>query len=362
MKNPFLIIDKNGNSHISSNCSLNKMVIAKAPVAGIDDTINGKPVSDIFSIAVVRKKVKENIKALKIPQDTPDHKLASSLLKCMYSTDSAVCACAEEIARFFGKRFGLILLTLKTALQENRAVRPDWDNCHWEYWNKIENIIAVGGLTSGAFGSILTEEALKVSTINNKPAYKISVFENAPHIGVMGCAKLLNKPDGVNILMDLGQTNIKRSIVKREKGEITSIEHLDTLPSKFMEWNIEDEDERKRQAVLLHRYIIESTVQAYKQAERYNKVDNQFIISIASYTNNGELDSNRGGYAKLTHLYKNYEIYLQEELSSVLKTPVSVKLVHDGTAVALNFANTPNSVCITLGTFLGVGFTDIFNN
>ena len=74
MKNPFLIIDKNGNSHISSNCSLNKMVIAKAPVAGIDDTINGKPVSEIFSIAVVRKKVKEILtqKMLKLKNEIYD--------------------------------------------------------------------------------------------------------------------------------------------------------------------------------------------------------------------------------------------------------------------------------------------------
>ncbi len=360
MNNPFLITKADGNSYISSNCSLNKMVIAKAPIRGVDDSINGKTVSDIFSIAVVRKKVKEHLDTLKIPKDTPDNKLASALLECMYSDNPQVLACAKEIAKFFGRRFGLILLTLKTALPENRAVRPDWNDQHWQYWNQTENIIAVGGLTSGSFGAALIEEAEKICTINGKSAYKITVFENAPYIGVMGCAKLLSKSDGVNILMDLGQTNIKRSIVKRENGDIASIENLETLPSKFMEWNIENDIERKRQAMLLHRYIMDSAVQAYREAERSNTVDNQFIISIASYTHNGELDNKRGGYAKLTELYRNYGLYLQEELSSVLKKPVTVTLVHDGTAVALNFANTPKSVCITLGTFLGVGFTDIF--
>lgn len=361
MNNPFLITQADGNRYIDSNCSLNKMVIAKAPVSGVDDFIEGKAVSEIFSIAVVRQKVKEHLQELQFPLDTPDNQLATSLLKCMYSDNPKVLACAQEIAKLFGRRFGLILLTLKTALPENRAVRPDWTESHWEYWNKIEHIIAVGGLTSGKFGAILIEEAEKVCTINNKPAYKISVFENAPYIGVMGCAKLLTNPNGVNVLMDLGQTNIKRSIVKREKGEITSIENLNSLPSQFMEWNIKDDAERKRQATLLHRYIIEATVDAYKKATRQNNVvDNHFILSIASYTHNGELNSNRGGYAKLTELYKNYGLYLQEELSSVLKQPVTVTLVHDGTAVALNFKNTPNSICITLGTFLGVGFTDIF--
>lgn len=361
MKNPFLITAPNGNVYIDKECSLNKMIIAKAPIKGIDDSIEGKTVSQIFSTSVIADEILLNRDRLKISEDTPKEKLTFLLMECFNSNDESICECAKEIAVKFGKRLGLILLTLKTGLPENREVRQTWNDSHWEYWKNIDNIIAVGGLTSGEFGRELVRTAQSVCTINSKPAYKIIIFENAYNTGVIGCAKLLNNPNGINLLMDFGQTNMKRSIVKRENDEIVSIENLPLVPSKYMEWQVEGADEKRRQAILLHRHIMEVITDAYHKAEQKGKVSPEIVISIASYIYNGRLDENRGGYAKLCVLYKNYGEYLSEELSSVLKTKVNVTLVHDGTAVALCFADYKKSVCITLGTFLGVGFPDMLS-
>lgn len=361
MKNPFIIVSADGKSkYIDSGCSINKMVIAKVPINGIDDSIEGKKVSDIFSTGVIVDYVDNNRSRLGIAEGIPRKKLPFILLDAMTSNIKSVRECAEEIAVFFGKRLGLIFLTLKTALPENRAVRPEWKNEHWEYWQNIKNIIAVGGLTSGRFGEIVIEQARKVCMIDDKPAYNIIAFENAGYVGVLGCAKLLENQNGINVLMDFGQTNMKRSIVRRKNGEIDYIENLPLIPSEYMQWNIEDNAEKLRQAKLLHKRILCAIVDAYKKAEQLGEVNDQLVLSIASYVHNGVLDSNRGGYAKLTVLYKNYGEYLSEELSSVLKKPVRVTLVHDGTAVALKFSDYPDSVCVTLGTFFGVGFTDVF--
>lgn len=362
MKNPFLITASNGSKYIDKECSLNRLVIAKVPVDGIDDSIEGKAVSQIFSTGVIVDEVEQKREALKISESVPREKLPFWLMECFNSNDEAVKNCAEEIAVKFGKRLGIILLTLKTGLPENKAVREGWSDSHWEYWQNTENIIAVGGLTSGEFGRVLVNTAQEVCTLNGKPAYNIIIFENAYNTGVIGCARILENTDGINLLMDFGQTNMKRSIVKREKSEIIYIENLPLVPSKYMQWEIEDPDEKRRQAVLLHRHIMEAIVDAYCSAERKGKVNPEIVISIASYTHNGILDENRGGYAKLSVLYKNYGEYLSEELSSVLKTQVNVKLVHDGTAVALCFADYKNSICITLGTFVGVGFPDMLSD
>ncbi len=362
MKNPFLTVAEDGSVCVDKECSLNKLVIAKLPVSGIDDSIEGKPVSQIFSSKVIVDEVILNRDRLKIPEFVPREKLPFWLIDSMNSKDEQVIECAKEIAVKFGKRLGLIFLTLKTGLPENKQVRTTWNDTHWEYWKNIESIIAVGGLTSGEFGRVLIDTAQQVCTIDDKPAYKIIIVENANNTGVIGCAKLLTKPQGINLLMDFGQTNMKRSIVKRENSEIVSIENLPIVPSKYMEWYIEDVEEKRRQAVMLHRHIMEAVIDAYCNAERKGKVDPEIVISIASYTNNGVLDENRGGYAKLCMLYKNYGEYLSEELSSVLKTQVKVTLVHDGTAVALCFADYKNSVCVTLGTYVGVGFPDMLED
>lgn len=359
MKNPFLTVAEDGSICVDKECSLNKMIIAKVPVKGIDDSIEGKQVSQIFSTRVIIDEVIKNREKLKIPEFVPREKLPFWLIDSMNSNDDNVIECAKEIAIKFGKRLGLIFLTLKTGLKENKQVRPAWNESHWEYWKNTESIIAVGGLTSGEFGKILVDKAQEVCTINGEQAYKIIIFENAHNTGVIGCAKLLHNAEGINLLMDFGQTNMKRSIVKRENNEIVSIENLPIIPSKYMDWYIDDNDEKRRQAILLHRHIMEAVVDAYCNAERKGKVNPEIVISIASYTNNGVLDENRGGYAKLCMLYKNYGEYLSEELSSVLKTQVRVTLVHDGTAVALCFSDYKNSVCVTLGTYVGVGFPDM---
>lgn len=362
MKNPFLITSDDGSVYTDRECSINKMIIARVPVKGVDDSIEGKAVSQFFSTKAIVDEVLLNRERLRISEDIPRAKLPFMLMGCLESSDEQVCECAKEIAVKFGKRLGIILLTLKTGLPENRAIRESWSDAHWEYWKNIENIIAVGGLTSGEFGKLLVATAQEVCSIDGTPAYKIIIFENAYNTGVIGCARLLENPDGTNLLMDFGQTNMKRSIVKRENSEIVSIENLPLIPSKYMDWNVEDDDEKYHQAVLLHRHIMQAVLDAYWNAERKGRVNPEIVISIASYIHNGVLDENRGGYAKLCVLYKNYGEYLSEELSSVLKTQVKVTLVHDGTAVALCFADYKNSVCVTLGTFVGVGFPDMLAN
>lgn len=358
--NPFMKYTEQGIGYIDSSCSINKLIIAQVPVKGIADEIEGKAVSEIFSTAAITKRALKDRQLLKVSPEVPEGELPFILMSSADSTDPQVKQAALNIANDFGSRLGLILLTLKTALPKNRLARPDWKEEHWRYWQNLKTIFIVGGLTYGGFGAKLIERTKQVCQINGSTAYEIRAFENAAYIGVMGCTRLLKESNGINVLMDFGQTNMKRSIVTRQNGEVVSVKNLPLMRSKYMQWNIPDETEREKQAKLLHRYIMSAITDAYKKAESMGSVGSEIVISIASYTHNGVLDTKRGGYSKLSVLYKNYGEYLSEELSGVLKRPIKVTLVHDGTAVALNFINYPDSVCLTLGTFFGVGFTDIW--
>ena len=359
MMNPFLLTGDDGSCYADSCCSLNRMIIAEAPVRGIDDSISGKEVRDIFSLSVIIEKAMSYADALKLPKNVSLREKPSLLMQAAESEDMTVRAAAEDIASFFGRRLALILLTLKTALPENRSVRTDWSSRHWEYWQSIENIIAVGGLTDGSFGKALIDEARKYCFINGRRAYNIITHKNAAHMGVMGCSRMLKSSDGVYVLADFGQTNIKISIAEKTGGRLVNIEQLPVIRSEYMQWSIEDKAELERQAELLHKYILSCICDAYKKAEALGNVGNEIVISIASYVHNGRLDKNRGGYAKLNVLCDNYEEYLSRSISDVLDKSIKVRLIHDATAVGLYFSDCPKSVCLTLGTFIGVGFTDI---
>ena len=306
MINPFLITGDDGSRYADSCCSLNRMIIAEAPVRGIDDSISGKEVRDIFSLSVIIEKAMSYADALKLPKNVSLREKPSLLMQA-----------AERLA--------LILLTLKTALPENRSVRTDWSSRHWEYWQSIENIIAVGGLTDGSFGKALIDEARKYCFINGRRAYNIITHKNAAHMGVMGCSRMLKSSDGVYVLADFGQTNIKISIAEKTGGRLVNIEQLPVIRSEYMQWSIEDKAELERQAELLHKYILSCICDAYKKAEALGNVGNEIVISIASYVHNGRLDKSRGGYAKLNVLCDNYEEYLSRSISDVLDKSIKEK-------------------------------------
>ena len=127
-----------------------------------------------------------------------------------------------------------------------------------------------------------------------------------------------------------------------------------------MEWNIPDKDERLRQAKALHLELAAAIENTWNDAKNAVKAEpgSEIVISIASYTVDGRLNSERGGYAKLCELGANYAELLSWEISGRLRRDVSVRLIHDGTAVALNFRDMKNTVCLSVGSYFGIGFPE----
>ena len=381
--NPFISTTDNDREYLTSNCSLNKVRLAKLPLYGIEDYMEGKLMSELFGAGIIIDEIESNAGSLGI--NLSDYK-RMDLPKIIDVKIDEGNEEAIRIARKYGNRLGMFLLVLKTGLPENRAAREDWEDVHWEYWANINTIFLAGGLASGRMGEYMLMVVKELFEKANVPMYNIIRNTNSSEMGAKGCLTMLEDDNDVHILFDFGQTKIKRLIAVRRYdnsydegpesdyytysygskkyigdyfGEEYSLIKLPSKKSINMGWYIEDENERRRQAEELHNYIVESIVETYYEALQYGAIRWEIVISIASYVMDGKIHDARSGYAKLCTLSHNYAGYLAKDLEKRLNRGIIIKLVHDGTAAALYYKGVKNSVCITAGTAFGVGFPEI---
>ncbi len=363
MENPFLSYLKEEKiEYLTPVCSLNKAVIAKLPVYGIDDSIEGMSFRDAFSTAVIVEEIKKEAKVYGVDISRfEDYMLPKLLDQALISDDVKFRQLATKIAVKFGNRLGLLLLTLRLGEEENRKVREDWDDRHWQYWAQLDTVIFVGGLASGMLGRKIKERIQFVFDAASAKPYNIMLFDNGTYVGVMGCAQRLMNNNTTSLVFDFGHTNLKRCVVRKGKNinEIREFIPLDSVKSCFVHSKLEEHEDPWQTALMLHRYLVKVIVDTHKLQSKKYPLSDEIIISIANYNAGGALNSVRGGYAKLTELSNDYAKLLSEDLSGMLHKRVKVRLVHDGTANALYFSEIENSVCVSLGTAFGVGFTDI---
>ena len=361
MKNPFVSFSQiDQREYLTSRCSLNRAVLKKLPLRGIDDSIEGKRFKDIFSTPLVAEEVRAVSRRYEIDLgDTPEGELPKLVDEWLMSNNALKKQMAERVAKKFGLRLGLILLTLKKGERENRLARDDWDDECWEFWRDLETVILPGGLASGMLGRRFKEYIHYVFDIAGERCYDIRLFDNGSYIGMMGLAQRLVQDGEAALVLDLGHTRFKRGAARMADGEIAEFLPMDSRPSMYTADRFTNDRERFEAAMELHRHIVRTIESSWRAASRHFDLSDTILVSIANYVNGGVLNSVRGGFAKLSVLAENYAQLLEEELSSELHCDLRVKLVHDSTASALYFDGVDNAVCITLGTAFGVGFPNI---
>lgn len=361
MVNPFFsYLREEKIEYLTPVCSLNKAVVAKVPVSGIDDSIQGKNFKDIFSTELVVQEIKSLSKIYGIDISSyEDHMLPKMLDSALVSGDIRHRQMALRVANKFGNRLGLLLLTLRLGEQENRDVRPDWDERHWQYWAQLDTVIFVGGLASSMLGRQFKERIQFVFDIAGAKPYNIMLFDNGTFVGAMGCAQRLMQDNTTSLVFDFGHTNLKRCIISKGVGQIREFTALDSLKSRYVHSKPFEGEDMWDTALKLHKYLVKTIVDTYKKHEDKYNLSDEILISIANYNAGGELNAVRGGYAKLTELSTDYAKLLVEDISGLLHKRVKIRLVHDGSANALYFSEVENAACISLGTAFGVGFTDI---
>lgn len=361
MSNPFIAISEyDQTEYLTQRVSLNRAVMAKTPIGGVEDGLDGRSFKELFSPGAIVAEMRRVSRYYGVDYShLPDFALPKELDKALKSEDVRYRQMAERVVQKFGNRLGLLLLTLKTGLPENRAARDDWDDGCWDCWHDLDTVILLGGLASSMLGRRFKEQAQAVFDRAGVKPYNIMLFENGAYLGVMGLGQRLMEDDSASLVLDMGQTFFKRAVLKKSDGVISGVNTFDSLPSRYMQTRFDSEGDKLSFAYSLHHYIVNIVSSTYKEALLTTRLSDTILISIANYTHSGYLNEVRGGYAKLSLLSKNYAALLEEMLSGELRRSIKVRLVHDATATALYFSDIPNAVCITLGTGFGVSFPDI---
>ena len=362
MSNPFIATSEyDGSEYVTFRCSLNRAVLKKLPLYGIEDEIEGKCFSDIFSTPLIVSEIRRLSRFYRIDlSDIPDARLPMVVNEALVSEDVRYHQLAERVIKKFGNRLGLLFLTLRKGERENRLDRPDWDDSCWDYWKNISTLILTGGLASSMLGRRFKEQVHYIFDMAGEKPYHIMLYDNGAYLGVMGVAQRLMDDHSAVLVFDLGHTNFKRAVVRMENGLIAGFSPFESLPSRYMQSSFDSQEECLAAAVELHKYVLHTIVSTYKEASEVTRLSDTILISIANYTYSGRLNRVRGGFSKLCQLgTDNYAAVLEEDLSGELRRDIKVRLVHDATATALYFSDIPDAVCLTLGTAFGVGFPQI---
>lgn len=362
MSNPFLATSEyDGSEYVTLRCSLNRAVLAKVPLGGIEDGLEGRHFNEIFSTPLIVDEIRRLSRSYRIDlSDIPDAHLPRILNEALFSEDVRYHQLAERVIQRFGNRLGLLFLALRRGEEENRLARPDWDESCWDYWRRVSTLILTGGLASSMLGRRFKEQIHYVFDMAGEKPYHIRLYENGAYLGVMGLAQRLMPDSTAALVFDLGHTNFKRALVRKSDGQIVGFSPFETLPSRWMQSSFDSEREKKDAAIRLHQYVVNTIVTTYREAAQVVAPSDSILISIANYTCSGRLNRERGGFSKLCALgTDHYASVLEEVLSGELRRSIRVRLVHDATATALYFSDTPDAVCLTLGTAFGIGFPEI---
>lgn len=260
-----------------------------------------------------------------------------------------------------GRNLACLLSALKKGDIEKCAIRDEWTEEHWAYWRQTEEIFLAGGITAEPFGTELLRNMHNAFADIGDIPFKITIPKHSHLLSLLGAAKIAvgcQEYKGSAFVFDFGQSYIKRGYV-RKLPEKTQIKILEKKKSRHVDLdygrNARSKEETERLDAFVRGVIEDTCVELFHDGVKQELL---IVLSIANYVHKGVIAGSRGGYGKLCLVSDNYEAYLSEKLSSALKTSVRVILVHDGMAAAAMLNESQkNYAVITLGTYMGVGFS-----
>ncbi len=324
------------------------------PIASINSVyVDDVLASDVFRPAILIKSIEQYREQLGIGAEITGEDLLYAFNDALISNIITIRQFAIHLANQFGDDLAKVFVTLKKPSELSIKNRTNWEKVHWDYWQSIQKIYLVGGLTSPLLTKVFRsriQKAFKEESIND---LQISFIEGSSNLGTKGLSTLIS--DGEYLLFDFGQTNIKRAYYIAEGYEIKVETVLPSLKSDYLFYKYRNHDELLLLAKNLDKYILSVIMKSIKEVGFSGK---RIFIAIANYVYNGKIYESRGGYGKLAMIEDNYQSYLSNVLSKELDEIIEVKLYHDTSAMALLFKDEKNSAVISLGTAFGVAFTD----
>jgi hypothetical protein len=343
-------------TRLGPDASLNRVWIMDLPEMALDPDIRGHRAYELLSPEALGALVRAHAGALGLTAaDLGDASALPLVLdRCLGSGDPGVRAAADAVARQFGRRLGALVLTLKRGDAANRAARPEWDDSYWGHWAGLRQIWLGGGLLSGRLGPPALAAARAVLAGAGLTGCTLTLADQPAILPLLGAARAVPPGYTTAAVVDFGGTAIKRGVAHFAAGALSELRLLSSVPTDFMA--LEPLPLAEQLAVLGAR-MAAALAETWRAAAAAGPPAPVLTASIAAYIeDNQPMHYQRGLYSEMRALSPNLGAWLAERVSAAVGQPVTVHLIHDGTAAARVYAGQPQSAVILLGTALGVGF------
>jgi hypothetical protein len=176
------------------------------------------------------------------------------------------------------------------------------------------------------------------------------------HLPLIGAARTA-EDTSATVVLDFGHSFVKRACARQQDGALTTLRLLPRVPARWTDLAGPTEppigDVRR-----LADFMVETMADTWRTARVTEpEVSSVVVASVASYVRDGQpLPRQGGAYPQLLRLSDDVGGWLSARLSEALDNPMTVRLLHDGTAAGHALAGQEHAAVITLGTALGVGF------
>jgi hypothetical protein len=253
--------------------------------------------------------------------DVPDDRVTDVL------SESMTAAVLDEL----GDRVAAVIATLRAPSAPPEASverRP-----YVAAWSLIGEVVLGGGLAGGGVGDAVAARATRTLLACGLPVPPlVRASPHAPWLALIGAARGGSSlGDGVRLVLDGGQTAIKRGLARVEDGELVGLRVLPAFPFP----SGADATAAVRDAAA--------------DAVGGSDPDSDVVVSVAAYVRDERPIVDRASpYEVLASGASEIEGQLQRR----------VRMVHDGTAAWRGLGSTSDrpSAVIAMGTWLGVGF------
>jgi hypothetical protein len=331
---------------LTPTVSLNRVCIAPEH-PDYPDCVRGKTMGQCLSTQAIHTQLRQQSTDLGL-ENVADDQLLSAYFDLLQRVQSDSCHPATLLALGIGRRFGYMLRALHEGDTHNRAQRPEWDASYWSHWTQVRHVYLAGGLARIPFGALLRQGACQVLRAQNIPI-ELGITPYPVYQPLIGASRLL-PADGQTqaLVLDFGQTNVKRAIAHYDiDNTLTGLSLLPSVPSLM------PKDADDLQTMMLN--IIRES------AEFLPTPPQHIALSIAAYISDEGIHPQQGGRFGLMREWSDLPAsVLAQSLSTTWGEMPIVRMVHDASAAALHAHGRSATATVTMGTALGIGFSDSF--
>ena len=319
---------------LTSDASLQRVVIGALP--GVPTDIAASPASDVCSRDALARLV---LDTPGLPAPEPQ-RLGDQLTELRSSPDPATRKLASRVLRAYGSGLGALLATLKHPATPTQQGGTPVRRAYLEHWLGIERVWLGGGLLASAGAEDILAGAQQLLS-RAGTVLELRVARCSRVLPLLGAARLSEPHEGRALVADAGHSTIKTAVAVVDGGALAALETLGARPAPGHGGGPAAESS-----------LVAALVAAVGALGGGPGCHHRVVVSVASYLDEGApVNDGRSIYGGIS------PVRICQLLTASTGNDLSVDFVHDGSASALGIADPGLSAVVTIGTWLGIGFT-----